>query len=118
MKMQPLLARWQTIARTPAPRLTLSTDIDYHDAARLKALAELYPGCDVATLMADLLHHALNELEESFPYVHGNRQVGEDEFGDPVYEDIGLTPRFLDLTRKHLHALEKNGAGSPAEVKR
>lgn len=105
-KMQPLLARWQTIARSPAPRLSLQTELDYHDAARLQALAELYPGCDIASLMADLLHQALNDLEESFPYIHGERKVGEDEFGDPVYEDIGLTPRFLELTHKHLHALQ------------
>lgn len=104
-KLQPLLNRWQTIAHSPAPRLSLNTELDYHDVARLKALADLYPGCDVSVLMADLLHHALNELEESFPYVHGDRKVGEDEFGDPLYEDVGLTPRFLELTRQHLHAL-------------
>ena len=26
-----------------------------------------------------------------------------DEQGDPLYEDIGPTPRYLDLTRRHLH---------------
>ena len=25
--------------------------------------------------------------------------------GDPLYEDIGLTPRFLALSRKHLREL-------------
>ncbi len=113
-KFQPLLTRWQTIARSPAPRLSLQTELDHHDVARLQALADLYPGCDVATLMADLLHHSLNELEASFPYVHGERQVGEDEFGDPVYEDVGLTPRFLALTRKHLQALDARGKTSAA----
>jgi hypothetical protein len=111
MKMQSLLTRWKSISRSPQPRLCLHTELDYHDAARLHALADLYPGCDVAVLMADLLHQALNELEEAFPYVHGQRQVGEDEFGDPVYEDAGLTPRFLALTRQHQQALE-NGRGS------
>jgi len=109
MKMQQLLARWQSISHRPQPRLPLQTELDYHDAARLRALAELYPGCDVATLMADLIHHALDELEASFPYVHGERQVGEDEFGDPLYEDAGMTPRFLDLTRKHLRNMGQNG---------
>jgi hypothetical protein len=108
-KMQPLLERWQTIARSPAPRLALQTELDHHDVARLQALAELYPGCDVSHLMADLLHQALNDVEESFPYVHGERKVGDDEFGDPLYEDIGLTPRFLELTHKHLRALQGQG---------
>jgi hypothetical protein len=109
MKMQQLLTRWNSLSRSPAPRVTLETELDYHDAARLQALADMYPGCDVATVMADLLHAALDELEESFPYVHGERQIGEDEFGDPLYEDVGPTPRFLDLTRKHLKTLEGGG---------
>ncbi|HEX6591740.1 MAG TPA: pilin assembly protein [Moraxellaceae bacterium] len=106
MKMQQLLGRWQSLSRPSLPRVTLQADLDHHDAARLQALAEMYPGCDTADIMADLLHYALNEVEQAFPYVHGNRQVGEDEFGDPLYEDIGPTPRFLDLTRKHLRELE------------
>lgn len=110
MKMQPLLTRWKSISRSPQPRLSLRTELDYHDAARLRALADLYPGCDIAVIMADLLHQALNDVEEAFPYVHGERQVGEDEFGNPVYEDVGLTPRFLELTRQHLHDLETGSA--------
>lgn len=111
-RLQPLLARWQTIAHPPTPRLSLQTELDHHDVARLQALADLYPGCNISMLMADLLHHALNELEEGFPYVHGERAVGEDEFGEPVYEDAGLTPRFLELTRKHLHALQERQAAT------
>lgn len=110
MKMQSLLSRWKSLSHSPQPRLSLHAELDYHDAARLRALADLYPGCDVAIIMADLLHKALNDVEEAFPYVHGSRQVGEDEFGDPVYEDIGQTPRFLELTRQHLQALENDSA--------
>lgn len=106
MNIQPLLQHWQSRSRPNLPRLSLHTELDHHDVARLQALAELYPGCDISQLMADLLHHALNEVEESFPYVHGERQVGEDEFGDPIYEDSGLTPRFLRLTRQHLQRLQ------------
>ncbi|MFL3945640.1 hypothetical protein LER59_00005, partial [Pseudomonas aeruginosa] len=28
-----------------------------------------------------------------------------DEQGDPLYEDVGPTPRFLSLSRKYLHEL-------------
>lgn len=37
--------------------------------------------------------------------------IATDEEGDPLYEDIGPTPRFLALSRRHLQALgsqEKN----------
>jgi hypothetical protein len=32
--------------------------------------------------------------------------IREDEFGDPVYEDKGLTPEFLDLVKKYRKQLE------------
>ncbi len=106
MKMQHLLTRWQTFARPPEAQLSLHAEIGHHDAARLHALADMYSGGNVSAVLADLLHVALDELEEAFPYTHGKRQVGEDEFGDPLYEDIGPTPRFLALTQQHLKALE------------
>lgn len=105
MKMQHLLTRWQTFARTPEDRLPLHAEIGHHDAARLYALADMYSGGNVNAVLADLLHVALDELEEAFPYTHGKCQIGEDEFGDPLYEDIGPTPRFLALTQQHLKAL-------------
>lgn len=106
MKMQPLLERWQSLSRPPLPRLRLYTELDYPDVARLQALTEMYPGCSLEGVMADLLHAALDELEASFPYVHG-RQVGEDECGDPIYEDAGPTPRFLALSRQYLKRLQE-----------
>jgi hypothetical protein len=105
MKMQQLLARWQSLSRSPGPAIRLCADLDPHDAARLQALVEMYPGCTQQTVMADLLHVALDELEAGMPYVHG-QQTGVDECGDPVYADAGPTPRFLELTRKHLRELQ------------
>ncbi|MCY1378154.1 hypothetical protein D9M69_657660 [compost metagenome] len=48
---------------------------------------------------------ALEELEASFPYVKGSQVVATDEQGDPLYEDIGPTPRFLALSRRYLQQL-------------
>lgn len=106
MKMQHLLTRWQSLAHAPEVRLPVHADIVHHDVARLHALAEMYSGGDVSAVVADLLRVALDELEEAFPYVHGSRKVGEDECGNPLYEDIGPTPRFLELTQKYLKILE------------
>ena len=47
------------------------------------------------------------ELEESFPYVQGQHVVATDEEGDPLYEDVGPTPRFLALSRRHLEDLSE-----------
>jgi hypothetical protein len=35
--------------------------------------------------------------------------ISRDDQGDPVYEDIGLTPRFVELTRKYKKTLETAG---------
>ena len=44
------------------------------------------------------------------PYVAGQRVIATDEQGDPVYEDSGPTPRFIELTRKHRRTLEAKPA--------
>ena len=34
------------------------------------------------------------------PYEAGPTIISRDDQGDPVYEDVGMTPRFVELTRK------------------
>ncbi|MNG32678.1 hypothetical protein D3C84_1187490 [compost metagenome] len=72
-------------------------------AARLAAITEMYPKRQPEELLGELIGAALEELEKSFPYVKGSTVVATDEEGDPLYEDIGPTPRFLALSRRHLH---------------
>jgi len=40
------------------------------------------------------------------PYIAGKKVISSDEQGDPIYEDVGLTPRFVELTRKNRKRLE------------
>ncbi len=40
------------------------------------------------------------------PYVAGKRVIATDEQGDPVYEDAGPTPRFMELARQHRRKLD------------
>ncbi|EAR21877.1 hypothetical protein [Nitrococcus mobilis] len=102
MKFRELLETWE---RSAGERRTLevySVRLPVHDAAKLAALAEMFPGRSEQDIITDLLSTALDEIEAAFPYVPGDRIVAEDEQGDPIYEDTGLTPRFQSLTRKHL----------------
>ena len=77
-------------------------------AARLAAITEMYPKRQPEELLGELIGAALEELEKSFPYVKGSTVVATDEEGDPLYEDIGPTPRFLALSRRHLHDLSSS----------
>jgi hypothetical protein len=76
------------------------------DAAQLAALADMFPGRSAEQLLTELLTVALKELAAAMPYVAGKRVISTDEQGDPVYEDIGPTPRFMELARMHRRALE------------
>jgi hypothetical protein len=44
-------------------------------------------------------------LEGALPYQPDTKVTLCDEQGDPIYKDIGSTPKYLMLTRKHLEQL-------------
>ncbi|MHA6494284.1 pilin assembly protein [Pseudomonas borbori] len=105
MKIRELITAWEKHAKGPLMPTRHHIHLDVESAARLEALAQMYPKRNVEQLVGELLGAALIELEASLPYVQGNRVVGTDELGNPLYEDIGPTPRFLSLARTHLHRL-------------
>lgn len=105
MSFRTLLDNWRE--KTP-PTLTsaeYAVRLTVDDAARVHALAEMYPGHSPEEIITDLLSVALRELEAAMPYLRGSKVISTDEQGDPVYEDAGPTPRFNALTRKHLKKL-------------
>ncbi|MEJ2513802.1 MAG: type 1 pili tip component [Gammaproteobacteria bacterium] len=101
MKIRELLARWEAAQAPQNTAETYEMRLDAEDAAKLHALAEMYPGVSVEDILQDLLTAALDELEAVMPYQAGPKVIAEDDHGDPVYEDAGPTPRFIELTRKH-----------------
>ena len=65
---------------------------------------------DAERVITDLLSASLDELEASMPYVAGERVIREDDHGDPIYEDTGPTPRFLELAREHRKKLQRDAS--------
>ena len=107
MKIRELARHWEQNAKGRLTRNTYQIHLDLESAARLAALCEMYPKRNAEELLGELIGAALEELEASLPYVKGSKVVATDEQGDPLYEDIGLTPRFLALSRRHLHRLSE-----------
>ncbi|PAU52803.1 pilin assembly protein [Pseudomonas sp. PIC25] len=107
MKIRELIRHWEQNAKGRLTRSRYQIHLDLESAARLAALAEMYPKRNVEELLGELVCAALEELETSLPYVKGTQVVAVDEQGDPLYEDIGPTPRFLALSRKYLHELSQ-----------
>jgi hypothetical protein len=111
-----LLQSWREQAAAPRTAARYAVHLPLDDAARLAALAQMFPGRSAEQLITELLGQALNEVVAAMPYVAGTRVISTDEQGDPVYEDAGPTPRFMALARAQYAALESSRQ-APVAVK-
>ena len=103
MKIQELFNMWESTAQGDLSLEHYSINLPVDDAARIEALHDMFPRRDLNGILSDLVRAALRDLETSFPYKQGHKVIARDEEGDPLYEDVGPTPRYLALTRKHLN---------------
>jgi len=106
LKFKELLDAWQQGAKASRTATDYAVRLPLDDAARLHALAELFPGRTREQIITDLLSIALQEVAAAIPYIPGPKVISRDDQGDPLYEDVGLTPRLMELTRKHRKRLE------------
>ena len=118
MKFKPLLDHWRKDAVPARTAKEYAVRLTTDDAARLHALAELFPGRGIEEIVTDLLHVSLDEIAAAMPYEPGPKVISRDDHGDPVYEDIGLTPRFVELTRRFKKTLETQPAHASQAEKR
>lgn len=102
MTLRDLIKIWEKTATSPLTETEFKVRLTTKDAAKVSALAEMYPSRTAEQLVTELLSAALNELEYTLPYVKGEKISSLDELGDPIYEDVGPTSTFSELTRKHL----------------
>lgn len=106
MSFKTLLESWRETAAAPRTAAEYAVRLPVDDAAQLLALAEMFPGRTPEQLITDLLGAALQEVAAAMPYVAGQKVISTDDQGDPVYEDVGPTPRFMELARRHRRKLE------------
>ena len=106
MKVSELVKLWDQTASGALTKDAYAVRLPIEDAAKLAALCEMYPKRTSEQIITDLLSAALSDLETTMPYVKGSRVVSQDEMGDPIYEDLGPTPEFIQLTHKHLDKLK------------
>jgi len=101
-----LLQNWRETAAAPRTVTEYAVRLPVDEAAQLQALAEMFPGRTPEQLITDLLSTALQEVATAMPYIAGQRVISTDDQGDPVYEDVGPTPRFMELARRNRKKLE------------
>ncbi len=89
-----------------------------HIAAKIAALAEIYPQKNRTQIVADLLTAALDDLEKSLPCKHYGAdhdvQRAHDEYchhngskSETIYEMGGTRAQYRNSCNKHYKALEK-----------
>ena len=105
MRIAELIERWKKGEPARTSVSAYSVHLPLRDAARIEALHLMYPDRSESQLMADLIRAALDELEVAMPYVPGHRIIAEDDYGDPIYEDLGPTPQFYSLSHEILRKL-------------
>lgn len=101
MTFKALLDAWAAQEEPAKTSETYSIHLPAEDAAKVRALADLFPGVEHERVITDLLGAALDQLEAAIPYVPGETVIREDEYGDPVYEDAGMSPRFRELVKQY-----------------
>ena len=106
-KIKDIVLTWHANAKEAREVKQISLPVNLHDVARIHALTELYPNLSEQIIITDLLNAALDEVEACLPYVQGQKVIARDDQGDPIYEDAGLTPKLMDLTRKHMAILKQ-----------
>src|ERR1700727_2696173 len=106
MSFKVLLENWRATAAQPRTATEYAVRLPLDDAARLQALMEMFPGRTPEQLITDLLGVALQEVAAAMPYVAGGKVIATDDQGDPIYEDAGPRPRFMELTRRNRKKLE------------
>lgn len=102
MKIRDLVSQWENYSSGKSRRESFSIRLSKSEVAGICALAELYPEFAKEYLAGEILSAALQEMVESFSYVKGERIICRDESDEPIYEDVGLTPKYLSLKKKYL----------------
>jgi hypothetical protein len=110
VRFKALVDSWQDAAGGPRTAQEYAVRLPIDDAARLQALAEIFPGRTPEQLITELLAAALQEVAACIPYVPGQKVIANDEQGDPLYEDVGLTPKLVELTRRYRRKLDPAAA--------
>lgn len=109
MKIKALASSWEKQAKAILTAEEFAFRLPLEDAAKINALAEMYPKRSRSEILGELISAALEELETSMPYLSGDKVIAHDEMGDPLYEDVGPTPKFINLSKKHHNLLKQQG---------
>ncbi|RMJ06310.1 hypothetical protein DOQ08_00997 [Marinobacter litoralis] len=88
-----MLDDWDRRSNQVQEQVSTEVVLNKVDLIKIEALAETYdlPAND---LLANLISTTLLGIEEQMPYVPGDKVIRVEE-GEPIYEDVGRTPKYM-----------------------
>ena len=107
MKSSDLHNLWSAPDNSRITAKQFSFRLPVHVAAKLAALAEMYPQKTRTEIVGDLLATALDELVKGMPYVEGQIIGYSHELNEEIFEDVGPSAKFWTLADKYYKELEK-----------
>ena len=107
MKSSELHSLWTAPDNSRVTSRQYSFRLPVHVAAKIEALGEIYSTRTRTEIVGDLLAAALQEVENSFPPVKGKEFWEDQDTGEMLYEDVGLSARFRTLANKYYIEMEK-----------
>ena len=97
-RFREILKSWIESAAEKEEMTSVTLEVRQSDFHKLQALAEVYEQ-PLASITGELLHAAISEIEAAMPYVAGEKVIRVED-GMNVYEDVGPTPRYLQLLKE------------------
>ena len=107
MKSSDLHNLWTAPDNSRITSKQFSFRLPVHVAAKLAALAEMYPQKTRTEIVGDLLATALNELVNGMPFIQGRSYGFDGQFGEEIFEDLGPAPKFWEIADRYYQELEK-----------
>lgn len=95
--IESLLAKLKVRGDEISSRTPLTIAVDSDDLVRLEALSQLYK-LPMEELSAALMTEILKQVEARIPYKPGPKVIRVED-DEPIYEDIGDMPRYLEIKR-------------------
>jgi hypothetical protein len=107
MKSSDLHNLWNSPDNSRITSKQFSFRLPVHVAAKLSALAEMYPQKTRTEIVGDLLSTAIDEVAKAMPSYDGKYMGTIPDTGEKIYEQYGPNVTFWDLSDKYYKELEK-----------
>lgn len=97
---------WAAPDNTRLTSKQFSFRLPVHVAAKISAICDMFPEKTRTQIVADLLATALEDFEQSFPYVQGELIGNHPDTGEPIHEDLGPQIEYRKRADHYYRELE------------